>query len=188
MKSSTEGNPVATRERNLKRIWARAAGSWLALGICAILIATAVACVSVNIGPKGAEKSKGVDFSPPEKPFENMNSNADGAWQNRTNGNSISYLSTCNDPADPALETVTRELFSGITELRTIQSKETTFNGREALDSEVIGRVDGVLTRVRAVVFKKNTCLYTISYIGVPKAFEEDRQRFDAFLGSFRAP
>ena len=188
MKSSTEGKPVAAREHSQMRIWARSLGSWVALGICAVLIATAVACVSVNIGPKGAEKSKGVEVDAPEKPFEAMDSNADGAWQNRTNGNSISYLSTCNDPADPALENVTRELFSGITELRTIQSKETTFNGREALDSEVIGRVDGVLTRVRAVVFKKNTCLYTISYIGVPKAFEEDRPRFDAFLRNFRAP
>ena len=64
----------------------------------------------------------------------------------------------------------------------------TASNGREALETEVEGKLDGVMTRIRALVFKKNGCTYTISHIGVPRTFEEDRGRFTEFLGNFQAP
>jgi hypothetical protein len=63
-----------------------------------------------------------------------------------------------------------------------------TFNGREALSNEVEGLVDGVRTRIHAVVFKKNNCLYTLSYIGVAPAYPKDHPHFDEFLRSFKAP
>jgi len=146
-------------------------------------------CVSVNIGPGKTERSADVTFAAPSTPFEPIDgSKADGAWQNRKNGNTISFLSTCNDPADPTLEAVARELFTDLRDAKTITSETTTFNGREALLTEIEGRVDGVLTRIRALVFKKNACLYTLSYIGVARSFGEDRVGFDRFLKGFQAP
>ncbi len=147
------------------------------------------ACVSVNIGPKGAERSQGVEFNAPGSPYESLKETpADGAWQNRANGNSISYFSTCNDPADPSLETVARELFAGLAEMKEVATHRGTFNGRESLEMEVEGRVEGVLTRIRSLMFKKNGCLYTLSHIGIPKSFEQDRSRFNEFMRSFQAP
>lgn len=147
------------------------------------------ACVSVNIGPKSGERSKGVSFNVPGAPYQNLKeSQADGAWQNRRNGNSISYFSTCNDPADPPLEFAARELFNELKDMSVVRNGQATFNGREALDQEVEGKVDGIITRVRALVFKKNGCLYTLSYIGVPRAFEADRNVFNEFLRGFQAP
>lgn len=145
-------------------------------------------CVSVNFGPKKPEHSKGVEFSPPGNPFQAIVGKADRAWQNKENGNSISFLSSCDDPADPALDIVMQDLFADMKDLKVLKSENTTFNGRASLSSEVEGMVDGVPTRVHAVVFKKNNCLYTLSYIGVAKAYGQDRDRFEQFLKGFKAP
>ncbi|MES2963531.1 MAG: hypothetical protein V4760_06545 [Bdellovibrionota bacterium] len=146
-------------------------------------------CVSVNIGGSKAERSKGVRVSAPSAPFTEIEgSRADGAWKNSSNGNSISYLSTCNDPADPSLETATNELFSDLKAMIVKKQATTTFSGREALDTEVDGKMEGIATRVRSVVFKKNGCLYTLSLVGVAAKFDEDRSKFDQFLTAFEAP
>lgn len=146
-------------------------------------------CVSVSIGPKDGERSKGVQFKAPQAPYKPLkDAHADGAWQNTQNGNSISYFSTCNDPADPPLESVSRDLFGGLQDMKEIKNTTTVYNGREALDDEVEGKVDGILTRIHAVVFKKNGCTYTLSFIGVSRAFEQDRAVFENFLKEFRAP
>lgn len=147
------------------------------------------ACVSVNIGPKPGQRSTEVVLKSPAEPFEQMKkSAADGAWQNKNNGNTISYYSTCKDPTDPTVDSVMRELFIEVKDLKTITTGNRIFNGREALETEVEGKLDGVMTRIRALVFKKNGCTYTISHIGVPRTFEEDRGRFTEFLGNFQAP
>jgi hypothetical protein len=146
-------------------------------------------CISVSVGPKGAEKSKGVEFTPPKSPFESLNdAKADAVWINKKNGNSISYLSTCNDPADPTIETATRELFADLKDLNMIKSQTEQFHGREALLSEVEGKSEGVLTKINSLVFKKNGCLYTISLVGLAKSFEADKSQFEKFVAGFEAP
>jgi hypothetical protein len=146
-------------------------------------------CVSVNIGAKAGVKSQGVSFAEPTAPFEKMDkSRADGAWQNKNNGSTISYFSTCNDPSDPPLDSVSTELFSDLNNFHIVRQEPTRFNGREALDSEVEGTVEGVNTRIRSMVFKKNGCLYSLTLVGLGKQFEEDRPRFSEFLKGFRAP
>lgn len=160
--------------------------AWFVLAAIATLTAS---CVSVNIGPKGGEHSKNVQVAAPGLPYQPLKqSNADGAWQNSKNGNSISYFSTCNDPADPSIESASSDLMSELRELKVINQTRTVFNGREALDQEVEGRVEGIPTKIRAVVFKKNGCIYSMSFIGVSKAFDSDRSVFEEFLKGFKAP
>ncbi len=113
---------------------------------------------------------------------------ADGAWLNKANGDSISYFSTCNDPSDPSLDSVARDLFSGVSELNIVNQSNPTFNGREALKMDAQGRIDGVVTRISTLVFKKNGCTYTLSHVGVSKTFDHDQVTFETFLKSFKAP
>lgn len=158
---------------------------WIGISSCAFMIG----CVSINLGPGKGEKSRGVTYAAPAAPFQPLeNKRADGAWQNKSNGNSISYLSTCNDPTDPSLESVTQDLFSGLSDLKIVTNYSRTFNGRDALESEVEGQLDGVPTRISSIVFKKNNCLYTLSYIGVARFFAEDKDKFEEFKKSFEAP
>jgi hypothetical protein len=154
-----------------------------------LIFFAASSCISVDVGIKPPAPSKGVVYRSPGPPFQPLaQTRADRAWKSRSSGNSISFHSSCHDPADPALETVLREMLNELQDLRTLRTQTVTFNAREAIDSEVEGRLDGIPTRIRSIVFKKNNCLYTISHIGLPASFEGDRERFDEFLAGFRAP
>jgi hypothetical protein len=147
------------------------------------------ACISVNIGPKGPEKSKNVNLTPPPAPYQAVKGvKADGAWQNPHNGNSISYLSTCNEQSDPTLEIATDEMISAFGETKQLSQKKLEFDGRDALDTEAEARVEGVSTKIRALVFKKNGCLYTLSLIGVSKNFAKGVEPFENFVKGFQAP
>jgi hypothetical protein len=146
-------------------------------------------CISVNLGPKGPSKSKNVIFQAPSAPFKQIKgSPADGAWQNPENGNSISYLSTCNEEADPSLDAATDEMISAFADTKPLSQKKFEFDGREALDTEAEARVEGVPTKIRTLVFKKNGCLYTLSLIGISKSFAKGEKPFDDFVKGFQAP
>ncbi len=146
-------------------------------------------CISVNLGPKGPSKSKNVNVQAPDAPYRQIKgSPADGAWQNPENGNSISYLSTCNEESDPSLEVATEEMISAFGETKQLSQKKLEFDGRDALDTEAEARVEGVPTKIRALVFKKNACLYTLSLIGVSKTFGKGEKPFNDFIKGFQAP
>lgn len=154
------------------------------------LVALSNACVSVNLGAgKGPERSTKVNYSAPGGPFHELKkTQADAAWQNSSNGNSISYLSTCNESADPSLENATDEMISVLGTTKTLSQKSYMFDGRAALDTEAEAKVEGVPTKMRTLVFKKNGCLYTLSFLGVTKSFDQDQKYFDAFVKGFSAP
>jgi hypothetical protein len=161
-------------------------------GACQVLLGIGLlsaSCVSVNIGPKAGEHSKQVSFTAPPAPYQALKqTNADNAWQNPKNGNTISYFSTCNDPSDPSIESVGSDLLSELREAKEVSKATVLFNGREGLDQEVEGRVEGIPTKIRAMVFKKNGCVFSVSFIGVSRAFDSDRKVFNEFLKGFKAP
>ncbi len=151
--------------------------------------ATVTGCISVNLGPKGPDKSKNVVASAPRPPYQVLKgARADGAWQNPADGNSISYLSTCNEQSDPSLESATDEVVSALGTTKTLSHNTLEFDGREALNTVAEARVEGVPTKIHALVFKKNGCVYALSLIGLTKSFEKGEPYFDAFVKGFRAP
>lgn len=156
----------------------------------AALVFTTSACVSVNLGAgKSPERSRNVAFSAPGGPFHELKkTQADAAWQNSSNGNSISYLSTCNESSDPSLENATQEMISVLGDTKTLSQKSYMFDGRAALDTEAEAKVEGVPTKMRTLVYKKNGCLYTLSFLGVSKNFDQDQKYFDGFVKGFTAP
>jgi hypothetical protein len=154
-----------------------------------IFVALLSGCVSVSIGPKGPEKSKDVVFTAPKSPYKQVKGlRADDAWQNPENGDSISYFSTCNEQSDPTLENATDEMISAFGETKQLSQKKLEFNGRDALDTVGEARVEGVPTKIHALVFKKNGCLYTLSLIGLAKHFASGEKPFDDFVKGFQAP
>ena len=156
------------------------------LGACGALI---TGCISLNIGPKGPEKSASAVAKPPPSSYTELKGlRADGAWRNSKTGNTISYLSTCNDPADPSIEVATDEVLSGLGATKNLVQKKVEIEGREALDSEAEAHVEGIATKIRALIFKKNGCLYTLSLVGLAKSFESGEVDFEHFVKGFSAP
>jgi len=173
--------------------------------LCAIAIAVLAgpACVSVNIGPGKVEKSDGVKFQAPASGFRPINkpeekSGADSAWTNSATGSTIAYQSNCGDAAETSLDSVAEDLFVGFEQAKTLKKERVPFDGREALDIEMEGKVDGVQTRVRALVYRKNDCAYVLTFVALPKSLVADTSNklaasgdvaeFSKFISTFKAP
>lgn len=161
--------------------------SWLYT--IAILLSTA-GCVSVKLaGTSDAKRATGVTYREPSKPFVSESStDVDAAWKNPRNGNVISFLSDCKDPSDPPLDNVVAGVLAGLNELN-IESRETvTQQGREGRRVTAHGKVDGVASSIELLVYKRNQCIYVLTYVGVKSSFPENRGEFAKFIQGFHAP
>lgn len=146
-------------------------------------------CVSVKLAQQEAKRAIGVKFAEPGNPFQSDKSkDVDAAWQDPKTGNTISYLTDCADPNDPTLESIIQGALGGITELKYDKKDNTTFQGREARRVLVSGNVDGVMTKIDMLTFKRDNCIYILNYVGVEKSFAQDHAAFDKFVQGFRAP
>lgn len=155
--------------------------------LCSLLLCAS--CVTVKLGGENGKKASGVELNEPGKPFEKESrDDVDSAWKNPRNGNVISYLSDCGDPTDPSLDQIVAGVLAGLVELKVQDESAPTMQGREAKRVHAGGKVDGVPTEIELLAYKRNHCIYILSYVGVKKSFNEDREAFDSFIGGFRAP
>jgi len=146
-------------------------------------------CISVSLSGDKHEKANGVKLQAPAAPFEKAKGdNVDEIWRNPKNGNAISYLSDCSDQSDPSLLSIEQGVLSGLNPYSYESQTELTFDGRGARKSRVKGTVDGVASVVDLLVFKRNNCIYILSYVGLQQKHSEDQQRFDTFMERFHAP
>lgn len=147
-------------------------------------------CVTVKMANDGTGKrAEGVLFAEPKKPFQAEDrKEVDAAWKNPKNGNLISYVSDCADPTDPSLDQITNGILGGLSELKTDSEEAPMIQGREGRRVHATGKVDGVPSEIDLLVFKRNHCIYILTYLGVKKAFAEDRTAFGKFVEGFRAP
>ena len=164
-----------------------------------VLVLSGPACVSVNLGDTKTEKSSGVQFSPPTGSFKSIGGNrADSAWNNGGTGSTIAFQSNCGDTSDSPLESIAADLFTGFEQAKELRNERIPFDGREALDKEIEGKVDGVMTRVHAIIYKKNRCSYVLTFVALTKtlvaenahkaAINGDVSQFERFAQSFKAP
>lgn len=158
--------------------------------LLAILL-TATACVSVKLSgtDNTAKRAVGVTHNEPGKPFTFAeNPDVDASWKNAKNGNMISYVSDCKDPSDPPLDNIVAGVVAGITDLKYESREEVTMQGREGRRVLATGKVDGVQSAIDLLVFKRNYCIYILTYAGVKNSFPANREDFNKFIQGFRAP
>lgn len=144
-------------------------------------------CVSVDIGPKDPTKSKNIDVAAPASPFEEVTADhVDRAWRNTKNGNTISYLSECNLKIEPTLEDIKKGVISDLMNASLVNEENLLFNRRQALASELSGKIDGVDTRIDLLIFKKNSCTYILTYVALSTTYTENKQTFETFKTGFK--
>lgn len=112
----------------------------------------------------------------------------DAAWKNPKNGNLISYLTDCHDESDPALDFIVQGALGGLTDLKYDRKDSPMIQGREARRVVASGRVDGVPSKIDLLAFKRDNCIFILSYVGVQKSFAENHSQFERFIEGFRAP
>ena len=148
-----------------------------------------VGCVSVNLGAGKVEKASDVQFQEPKPPFQKIdNPTVDLSWQNIKNGNTIAFLSECNAKAEISIQTMETESLAALSNLKILKSEMKEFNEREAKEILAEGQVDGIAVKIQLMLFKKNSCNYTLSFVGRKKVFDKDTSEFQTFLIEFKAP
>lgn len=156
-----------------------------ALAIASLVI---TGCVSVKLSSddhQQAEPNK-LKYKDPARPFEKTElSQADKAWQSPKTGNSISFFSDCKSNTLP-LKSIRTNLFTGIESLKVIDESILNFNDREALRSIVLGKMEGIPIKVNLIVFKKNMCTYSLSYVALIDQYDQELASFLRFVESFK--
>ena len=155
-----------------------------------LVVATLVAsCVSIDLSKNDVKKAKGVAFRAPPNPFQQIESDdIDVGWRNNKNGNTITVVSDCENPYDPSLQNIEDGVVSGLQELEKLNTKKSMYNARASRQSVFTGTVDGIPTKVNLMIFKKNNCIYVLSYLAVIQHYDHDEANFQTFLRGFEAP
>ncbi|MEZ0392575.1 MAG: hypothetical protein ACAH59_10180 [Pseudobdellovibrionaceae bacterium] len=148
-----------------------------------------IGCVNVDLKTESPTKSESYTFAEPAKPFQEMkDKQTDQAWLNPDTGNTIAVLSECSESRDPSLIALEGETIQALNSYQITESKELQFEARAARRSLAEGTVDGIPVKMDVLTFKKNSCAYTLTYVGRAKGFERDRSTFENFLRGFRVP
>jgi hypothetical protein len=108
------------------------------------------------------------------------------AFRDDTTPASVVLNGRCGkDGDDVPLEALTHHLFLEFTD-RVVESQtRVEMDGREALHTEMLAKLDGVEKRFTAIVLKKNGCVYDFIHVAPPAAPAEGRRRFIAFVEGF---
>lgn len=97
---------------------------------------------------------------------------ADIAWHNPDLGAGLLVNSACEGVQDSPLIGLTNELLIGTTEREIIEQDVIPWSRREALESVVLGKLDGVPRKRAIFVLKKDGCVYDIVYDAPPTTFD----------------
>lgn len=89
------------------------------------------------------------------------------------------------DGDDVPLEALTHHLFLHFTDRVVENQTRMQLDGREALHTELLAKLDGVEKRFTAIVLKKNGCVYDFVHIAPTSAPPEGRLGFVAFVEGF---
>lgn len=146
-------------------------------------------CISFQLPVGKISAAKNVKFNAPSEPFaEIKTSGSDLAWISAKTGNTISYLSECSSNSESNLENLETDSLSVMSKIKILNSKKSKYLDVESRQSIATGEVDGVSVQISLVTFKKNGCIFTLSYGGVQKEFSSELNHFESFKESFRAP
>lgn len=146
-------------------------------------------CVSVNLSSKKVQKSKEFSFVDPTSPYEAVESaKADHIWVSKKTKNTITIFSECNSNQEVSLKYLALDTYKVFDSYETPDEKLIDYNEREALQSTVRGKMDGVSIKMDIVFLKKNECQYILSYFGNVKNFDQEQTIFNQFLEKFKVP
>jgi hypothetical protein len=106
----------------------------------------------------------------------------------REGGAVIQVNASCDPALDIPLAALTNHLLIGFTEREGETRELMQLDGREAMHTHVVAKLDGVPRELLLVVLKKNGCVYDFALVAPPgEAFLTARAEFQTFVGGFRA-
>jgi hypothetical protein len=89
------------------------------------------------------------------------------------------------DGDDVPLKALTEHLFLYFSEREVRSQRTLMLDGREALRTDILARLDGVPMHYTVYVLKKDWCVYDFMYIASPSSPPESREAFERFVRGF---
>ena len=112
--------------------------------------------------------------------------NARLAFRDESAESTVLVNARCGQESDDVpLLALTQHLFMMFTERETIEQKIVPMDGREAMQTILRAKLDGVPKMFDAFVLKKDGCVYDFVVVSPPTKFEPNRQVFESFVSGF---
>lgn len=111
--------------------------------------------------------------------------NSDAAWVHETYHATLMVNALCEGVDDAPLTALTNHLLFGTTDREFVSQEEVMVSRRAALESTVNFKLDGVPRRMKALVMKKDGCVYDIVYAAPPEKFDEGLSGYTALRSNF---
>jgi hypothetical protein len=110
----------------------------------------------------------------------------DLAWHHEGHGAVVQVNATCDPGNDTPLSSLTQHLLIGFTDRELVSSDLIPLDGREALRSHVIARLDGVPRELLLYVLKKDDCTYDFALIAPnDERFTRAQPEFERMVTGF---
>jgi hypothetical protein len=108
------------------------------------------------------------------------------AFRDEPNDATIAVSGRCKvDGEDVPLRSLTQHLFLQFTEREILKEEVVPFDGREAMHTVVVAKLDGVPNQFDVWILKKDGCVYDLYYIAPPARFEAGVGAFRSFVQGF---
>jgi hypothetical protein len=184
--------------------------------VALVLVAGSLACArgiqgEVYVPPfqpiwKGQNKIPSYRVGLPGVGWESMRGDGlQAAWHHSTDPAAIQVHGECEQHGDSDLEDFTDHQRIDYSAWKIIEEPTgeldaegrprmrpmqyyTTIADREALRTTVRANLDGVEIMIEYVVLKKDGCLFDLTFIAVPRAFEQHRGQFQQVIDGFGYP
>ncbi len=101
--------------------------------------------------------------------------NADVAWFDDAHAAALLLNSHCEGVDDAPLQALTNHLVMGMTDRAVVRQETIMLSGREAMETEMTAKLDGVPRHMAMLVLKKDGCVYDLVLAAPPQHFDTVR-------------
>ena len=110
---------------------------------------------------------------------------SDAAWVHEKSHASLMVNALCEGSEDAPLTALTNHLLFGTTDREFIKQEEVMVSRRAGLETTANFKLDGVPRRMKALVVKKDGCVYDIVYAAPPESFDQGLAGYDSVRANF---
>lgn len=114
---------------------------------------------------------------------------SDVAFQSSHTASIISLNSSCRpsyESSSQDLKEFTKLLFMGISNISKKSERELILQELPALETTILGKLNGESMMLKAVVLRKRDCVYDLMMIARPNLFQKSEGEFERFVASLR--
>ena len=110
---------------------------------------------------------------------------SDFSWVTNPADHAFWVNSTCKEYYDVPLVALTRQLLIGFTDVQRLEQESQTVDGRDALFSHYLVKMDGIPRELGLLVLKKDGCIYDFAYVAPPGSYGAHLGEFQALVNGF---